>query len=79
LDSDNDGLPDRDIFPYGYFDSVENGVMHTYAIASFYAAYREMAELLDLIEEDGSHYRSYAEQMRLAYNRPLVPHRLEEE
>jgi hypothetical protein len=71
LDSDNDGLPDRDIFPYGYFDSVENSVMHTYAIASFYSAHLEMAEMFELAELDGSRYRGYAEQMRVAFNRPV--------
>ena len=45
LDTNNDGLPDRDIFPYGYTDTVENGPMHTYAIARFYAAFQAVAEL----------------------------------
>ncbi|MCC6625972.1 MAG: hypothetical protein IT340_01095 [Chloroflexi bacterium] len=71
LDTNDDGLPDRDIYPYGYFDSVENGVMHTYAIASFYLAHLELAELAELIGRDGVAYRDYAERMRFAYNRPL--------
>jgi hypothetical protein len=71
LDTNDDGLPDRDIYPYGYFDSVENGVMHTYAIASFYQAHLELAELADLIGRDGAAYREYAERMRFAFNRPL--------
>jgi hypothetical protein len=71
LDTDDDGLPDRDIYPYGYFDSVENGVMHTYAIASFYAAFLEMAELQEMIGRDGTANRAYAERMRFAFNRPL--------
>jgi hypothetical protein len=72
LDADDDGLPDRDIYPYGYYDSVENGVMHTYAIASFYLAHLELAELVELVGRDGAPYREYAERMRVAYNRPLA-------
>jgi hypothetical protein len=72
LDTDGDGLPDRDVYPYGYFDSVENGVMHTYAIASFYAAHLELAELAELVGRDGAAYREYAERMRVAFNRPVA-------
>lgn len=72
LDTNDDGLPDQDIFPYGYFDSVENGVMHTYAIASFYAAHLELAELAELAGRDGTAYREYAERMRVAFNRPVA-------
>jgi hypothetical protein len=71
LDTNDDGLPDRDIYPFGYFDSVENSVMHTYAIASFYAAHIELAELAELIGRDGAPYREYADRMRFAYSRPL--------
>lgn len=71
LDTNDDGLPDQDIFPYGYFDSVENGVMHTYAIASFYSAMLELAELAELVGRDGQAYREYAHRMRLAFNRPV--------
>lgn len=70
LDTDNDALPDRDIFPYGYYDTVENGVMHTYAIAKFYAAYRNMAELERWIGRDGSRYESLAARMRRSFHLP---------
>lgn len=45
LDTNGDGLPDKDIYPYGYYDSTTNGVKHTYAIAKFYGAYNQLAEL----------------------------------
>ena len=40
LDSNGDDLPDRHIFPYAYYYTDQNRVMHPYAIAKFYAAYR---------------------------------------
>jgi len=70
LDSDNNGLPDRDIFPYGYFDTVENGVMHTYALAKFYGAYRAMAELERWIGRDGSRYDQRAAKLRTGFQLP---------
>ncbi|WP_152541303.1 hypothetical protein [Kallotenue papyrolyticum] len=69
LDSDGDGLPDRDIFPYGYFDTVENSVMHTYAIAKFYGAYRRMAELERWIGRDGRRYEELAARLRAGFHR----------
>jgi hypothetical protein len=71
LDTDGDGLPDRDIFPYGYTDTVENGPMHTYAIAKFYAAFLAVAELEEAIGRDGRSWRAYARTMRENFQRPL--------
>ncbi len=70
LDSNGDGLPDRDIFPYGYYDTVENSVMHTYAIAKFYGAFRAMAEMEQWIGRDGSHYNTIANTMRAGFHLP---------
>lgn len=70
LDSNGDGLPDRDIFPYGYYDTVENSVMHTYALAKFYGAYRDLAELEEWIGRDGSRYRTLAARMRADFHLP---------
>jgi hypothetical protein len=70
LDSNGDGLPDRDIFPYGYYDTVENSVMHTYAIAKFYGAFRAMAELEQWVGRDGSQYTTLAEKMRSGFHLP---------
>ncbi|MBV9787182.1 MAG: hypothetical protein JOZ51_03345, partial [Chloroflexi bacterium] len=69
LDSNGDGLPDRDIFPYGYYDTVENGVMHTYALAKFYGAYRMMAELERWVGRESSRYDRLADQMRDGFHR----------
>lgn len=71
LDSDGDGLPDRDDqFPYGYYNSIRNSVMHTYALAMFYASYRELAELERFIGQDGSPWEQRAAQLREAFHRP---------
>lgn len=72
LDTNNDGLPDRDIFPYGYTDTVENGPLHTYAIARFYAAFQAVAELDEAIGQDGRAGRSYARSMQTGFSRPLA-------
>jgi hypothetical protein len=72
LDTNNDGLPDRDIFPFGYTDTVENGPMHTYAIAKHYAAYLAVAELDEAIGKDARSTRAYAESMRTNFRRPLA-------
>ena len=64
LDSNGDGLPDRDIFPYGYYDTVQNGVMHTYALAKFYAAFRELAALERMVGRDGEPYEQIARKLR---------------
>lgn len=71
LDTDGDGLPDRDIFPYGYTDTVENGPMHTYAIAKFYGGYLAMAELEDAIGRNGGSWREYARRTKLNFARPV--------
>lgn len=70
LDSNNDGLPDRDIFPYGYYDTVENSVMHTYALAKFYGAYRNLQELEQWIGRDGSRYAARADNLRTGFHLP---------
>lgn len=69
LDSNGDGLPDRDIFPYGYYDTVENSVMHTYALAKFYGAYRMLAELERWIGRESTRYDRLADQMRDGFHR----------
>ena len=68
LDSNGDGLPDRDIFPYGYYDTIQNGVMHTYALAKFYAAYREMAALERMAGRDGERYEALARRLRTGFH-----------
>lgn len=73
-DTDGDGVPDRTDVPYGYYDTVANGVRHTYAVASFYTAYLELAEL----EEAGGRaavaadYRADAARLRDAFHRPVA-------
>lgn len=71
LDTDGDGLPDRDIFPYGYTDTVENGPMHTYAIAKFYGGYLALAELEDAIGRNGESWREYARRTKLNFAKPV--------
>jgi hypothetical protein len=71
LDRDGDGLPDHDTYPYGYYDSVANGVMHTYALAMFYAAFNELAELESHIGEDGSVWEQRAASLRKGFHQPL--------
>ncbi len=68
LDTDGDGLPDRDIFPYGYYDTVQNGVMHTYALAKFYAAFKQMAALERVVGGDGGHYDTLAARLRAGFH-----------
>jgi hypothetical protein len=71
LDSDGDGLPDQDIYPYGYFDSVKNGVSHTYALAKFYAAYNELAALERDSGNDGGVWEGRAASLRAGFHRPF--------
>lgn len=71
LDTNNDGLPDKDIYKLGYFDSTTNGVMHTYAIAKFYAAYNELGELEQAAGRDGSSWRNMASTMKSKYHMPV--------
>ncbi len=70
LDTDGDGLPDRDVFPYGYYNSIRNSVRHTYALAKFYAAFNQLAELEQAIGEDGSAWAQRADGLRAAFHRP---------
>ncbi len=70
LDTDGDGLPDRDVFPYGYYNSIRNSVRHTYALAKFYAAFNQLAELEQAIGEDGSAWAQRAAGLRAAFHRP---------
>ncbi len=69
MDRDGDGLPDGDDFPYGYYDSLYNSVMHTYAIAKFYAAYNELAELEATIGMDGDDWARHAGKLRESFHR----------
>lgn len=72
LDVDGDGLPDGDEWPYGYYDSVVNGVMHTYAIAKFYSAFNELAELDAASGFDGGSWREQAARLREGFHRPFA-------
>ncbi len=71
LDTDGDGLPDKDIFPYGYYNSIENSVRHTYALAKFYAAFQELAALDQAIGADGSAWAQRAVGLRETFQRPF--------
>ncbi len=71
MDSDGDGLPDGDDWPYGYYDSLYNSVMHTYAIARFYATYRELAELERLVAQNGDVWDERATRLRAGFHRPF--------
>jgi hypothetical protein len=71
LDTDDDGLPDVDVFPYGYTDTVENGPMHTYAVAKFYAAFLGLADLEEAAGKPADRWRQYAAIMQASFNQPL--------
>jgi hypothetical protein len=71
LDTDDDGLPDRTDFPYGYYDSVKNGVQHTYALAKFYAAFGELAALERYAGRDGGAWDARADRLRAGFHRSL--------
>jgi hypothetical protein len=71
LDTDDDGLPDRDIFPYGYYNSVRNSVQHTYALAKFYAAFNELAALERYAEQDRGAWDARARRLRAGFHRPF--------
>jgi serine/threonine protein kinase len=72
LDNDNNALPDEgNIYPYGYYNSINNNVMHTYALAKFYTAFNQLAELEDYTGFDGSEWSTYATKMRTAFHRPF--------
>lgn len=73
LDENGDGLPDKDDFLYGWYNSVKNSVRHTYAIAKFYAAFRELAELEAFIGEDGSIWEERARTIREGFHQPAAP------
>jgi hypothetical protein len=72
MDQDGDMLPDGENFPYGYYDSLAKTEMHTYAIARFYGAYSELAELEAIVGADGSGWRERARLLRAAFHRPLT-------
>lgn len=73
LDTNDDGLPDQDIFPYGYYDSIRNSVMHTYALAKFYATFRELAELERLSGlSDGTVWDERATKLRASFHKPVA-------
>lgn len=73
LDTNGDALPDRDIFPYGYNDATRNSVMHTYALAKFYAAYREMAALTRMVGRDDQRYEQMAAKLRANFHASTGP------
>ncbi|PDW04429.1 hypothetical protein [Candidatus Viridilinea mediisalina] len=72
LDTTGDGMPDRDIFPYGYYNSAENGPLHTYAIARFYAAYNEVAELEARLTMGTNQWHERAEQLRSGFHQSVA-------
>jgi serine/threonine protein kinase len=75
LDNDGDGLPEHnDKFIYGYYNSVSNSVRHTYALAKFYRAYNELAELERSIGGTGLAWYERAVLMREAYHAPSSPY-----
>jgi hypothetical protein len=71
LDVDGDGLPDpeRDNFPYGYYNSVTNSARHTYALAKFYAAFNELAELEQYSGHDQTLWANRAASLRAGFHR----------
>ncbi len=71
LDSNGDGLPDRDEYPNGYYNSIKNSVRHTYALAKFYGAFRELAELERALGGDGTAWDLRADQLRSGFHRPF--------
>ncbi len=72
LDNSGDGLPDNHDFPYGYYDSVTNSTMHTYAIAKYYTALHELAQLEQVVGQDGSIWHDHAERMRTVFHEPFA-------
>lgn len=70
LDSNGDGVPDRDIYPYGFYDTIQSSVLHTYAFAKFYAAFRQMAALERFVGRDGGRYESLAARLRAGFHLP---------
>lgn len=69
LDTDGNGLPDHDIFPYGYYNSISNNVMHTYALAKFYGAYNDLAELERFAGYDGLVWEQAATALHTGFHR----------
>ncbi|RRR77233.1 MAG: hypothetical protein EI684_01740 [Candidatus Viridilinea halotolerans] len=72
LSTNGDGFPDRDIFPFGYYDSVQNGPLHTYAMARFYGAYNELAELEGMLGLSAAIWRERAAALRAGFNLPVT-------
>lgn len=71
LDTDGDGSIDPANFPYGYYDSLYNSVQHTYAIARFYGAFLELAELEAASGNDGLIWLDRAAKLRAAFHRSV--------
>jgi hypothetical protein len=69
LDTDGDGLPNENPYPYGYYNSVSNSTLHTYAIAKFYGAYRNLAALDNVSGFDGAPWSARAASMRQSFHR----------
>lgn len=75
LDSDGDGLPEHnERFVYGYYNSVSNSVRHTYALAKFYRAYKELAELERSIGGTGQVWDERAARLRAAFHASDSPY-----
>lgn len=75
LDSDGDGLPEHNNrFVYGYYNSVSNSVRHTYALAKFYRAYTELAELERSIGGTGQRWEERAARLHAAFHAPNSPY-----
>src|SRR5690606_12944761 len=61
-------------FVYGYYNSVSNSVRHTYALAKFYRAYNELAELERSIGGTGQRWDERATRLREAFHAPNSPY-----
>lgn len=67
LDTDGDYLPDRDIMPFGYFDSTNNSASGSYAVAMYYGALMKLAQLEESKQVYTTAYRDDAQRMRQAF------------
>lgn len=74
LDTNDDGMPDQNPYPFGYYNSVKNSTLHTYAIAHFYGAFVQLAELdrsIGLIDEANA-WDERARRLREGFHRPFA-------
>lgn len=67
LDTDGDELPDKDIMPFGYFDSTNNSPTGSYAVAQFYGAYNKLAEMERAVGQNGGKWSGRARKMKQSF------------